>query len=57
MLRITPSSGELMYAENCYIALYEGEHEAVRFLYFVDQHDPYVNDPMPTSRWRRARTA
>lgn len=43
--RIHAIIGELMYAENCYIALYEGEHEAVRFLYFVDQHDPYVNDP------------
>ena len=43
--RIHAIIGELMYAENCYIALYEGEQEKVRFLYFVDKYDPYVNDP------------
>ena len=43
--RIHAIIGELMYAENCYIALYESEQEKVRFLYFVDKYDPYVNDP------------
>jgi diguanylate cyclase (GGDEF)-like protein len=43
--RIHGIVGELMYAENFYIALYDGERQKVRFLYFVDKIDPYVNDP------------
>ena len=37
--------GELMYAENCYIVLYDDVQRTMRFLYFVDQLDPWVNDP------------
>lgn len=37
--------GELMYAENFYIVLYDADAQTMRFLYFVDQHDPWVNDP------------
>lgn len=43
--RIHAIVGELMYAENCYIALYDHERQKIRFLYFVDKFDPYVNDP------------
>ncbi len=43
--RIHAVVGELMYAENCYIALYDEERDKLRFLYFVDKLDPYVNDP------------
>ncbi|MBZ5647205.1 MAG: PAS domain S-box protein [Acidobacteriia bacterium] len=32
--------GELMYAENFYIALYDGETQLLSFPYFVDQEDP-----------------
>lgn len=35
----------LMYAPNCFIALYEPSREAVRFLYFADQKDDWVTDP------------
>ncbi len=37
--------GELMYAENFYIVLYDDVRQTMRFLYFVDQLDPWVNDP------------
>lgn len=37
--------GELMYAENFYIVLYDELRQTMRFLYFVDRHDPWVNDP------------
>ena len=37
--------GELMYAENFYIVLYDAHHQTMRFLYFVDQMDPWINDP------------
>ena len=43
--RIHAVVGSLMYAENCYIALYDDQREAVRFVYFADKHDPYVADP------------
>src|SRR5690606_38514425 len=35
----------LMYAPNCFIALYEPGREVVRFLYFADQLDDWVTDP------------
>ncbi len=35
----------LMYAPNCFIALYEPTREAVRFLYFADQMDDWATDP------------
>lgn len=55
--RIHALVGGLMYAENFYIALYDDLRDSLRFLYFVDQLDPYVADPglelplgeMPTS--------
>ncbi len=37
--------GELMYAENCYIVLYDAFRQKIRFLYFVDKLDPFINDP------------
>jgi diguanylate cyclase (GGDEF)-like protein len=43
--RIHAIIGELMYARNCYIALCDDNREKIRFLYFVDQYDPYINDP------------
>ena len=43
--RIHAIVGELMYAENFYIVLYDESRQKVRFLYFVDKLDPYVNDP------------
>lgn len=39
------SSASWMYAENFYIVLYDDSRKAMRFLYFVDQLDPWVNDP------------
>ena len=35
----------LMYAENFYIALYDGDKDSLRFLYFADTLDTYVADP------------
>ncbi len=43
--RVHAIVGELMYAENFYIALYDDARQAMRFLYFVDQLDPWINDP------------
>lgn len=37
--------GSLMYAENFYLVLYDAEHGAVRFVYFVDVADKDVPDP------------
>ncbi|MCG6117065.1 MAG: EAL domain-containing protein [Aquimonas sp.] len=37
--------GELMYAENFYIALLDGEHRFLTFPYFRDSVDPLVPDP------------
>jgi PAS domain S-box-containing protein len=37
--------GELMYADNCYIALYDPERNALSFPYYVDQLDPELPDP------------
>ncbi|HEU0305449.1 MAG TPA: EAL domain-containing protein, partial [Lysobacter sp.] len=34
----------LMYAENFFIALYAPERDAVRFVYFADEKDPYALD-------------
>ncbi len=55
--RIHAVVGELMYAENFYIVLYNEAHQSLRFLYFADSFDPYVAEPdieipiadMPTS--------
>ncbi|MFS8137216.1 MAG: EAL domain-containing protein [Thermomonas sp.] len=43
--RIHAIVGELMYAENCYIVLYDEFRQKIRFLYFVDKLDTYINDP------------
>ncbi len=43
--RIHAIVGELMYAENFYIVLYDDARQKMRFLYFVDKLDPFVNDP------------
>ena len=43
--RVHAIVGELMYAENFYIVLYDAARRTMRFLYFVDQIDPWVNDP------------
>ena len=43
--RIHAIVGELMYAENFYIVLYDESRQKLRFLYFVDKLDPYINDP------------
>ncbi len=37
--------GELMYAENFYIALYDAERERMNYPYFVDVTDPDIPDP------------
>ncbi len=37
--------GELMYAENFFIALYNSKRDTVRFIYFADVRDPTVVDP------------
>ena len=46
--RIHAVVGGLMYAENCYIVLYDDLRQTLRFLYFADRHDPYVADPTET---------
>jgi len=43
--RIHAVVGTLMYAENCYIVLYDDVRRTVRFLYFADLIDPYVAEP------------
>jgi PAS domain S-box-containing protein len=37
--------GELMYADNLYIALYDDERQAINFPYYVDEIDLDVPDP------------
>ncbi len=44
--------GELMYAGNFYIALYEHAEQLLRFPYFVDEYDP----PMKERKSRRGLT-
>ncbi len=44
--RVHALVGGLMYAENFYIALYDDLRETLRFIYFVDQLDGYVADPL-----------
>lgn len=43
--RIHAVVGNLMYAENLYIAGYDEQQQTVRFLYFADRLDPYVAEP------------
>ncbi|HXZ27734.1 MAG TPA: PAS domain S-box protein [Terriglobales bacterium] len=44
--------GELMYAKNCYIALYDAASGMVSFPYFVDEKDP----PFPPHKFRKGLT-
>ncbi|HEV2608591.1 MAG TPA: GAF domain-containing protein, partial [Xanthomonadaceae bacterium] len=37
--------GELIYARNFFIVLYDGERRMLRFAYFADTKDPYIPDP------------
>ena len=37
--------GELMYADNCFIALYDEARDAVSFPYYVDEVDDEIPDP------------
>ena len=43
--RIHAVVNSLMYAQNCYIVLYDDQRRTVRFLYFADQKDPYIAEP------------
>lgn len=43
--RVHSIVGELMYAENFYIVMFDDHRQTMRFLYFVDQLDPWINDP------------
>src|SRR6478672_1302213 len=43
--RIHALVGDLMYAANFFIVLFDEVHESVRFLYFADQLDPWIPDP------------
>ncbi|HUK87047.1 MAG TPA: PAS domain S-box protein, partial [Terriglobales bacterium] len=43
---------ELMYAKNCYIALYDAASGMVSFPYFVDEKDP----PFPPHKFRKGLT-
>ena len=43
---------ELMYAKNCYVALYDEASDMVAFPYFVDEKDP----PMPPHKFRKGLT-
>jgi len=46
LARIHGVVGELMYAKNFFIALYNAARDSVRFIYFADEHDSLVVDPM-----------
>lgn len=45
LARIHAVVGGLMTAENFYIVLYDDLSETLRFLYFVDERDPWTADP------------
>ena len=45
LARIHAIVGTLMPAENFYIVRYDDVREVMRFLYFVDQRDPWVAEP------------
>ena len=49
---------ELMYAENFYIALYNENHDTLRFVYFVDteETEPPPDADLPMSRFERGLT-
>ena len=57
--RIHDVVGELMYARNFYIALYDGERDSVRFIYFADAKDTNVyetNREVPAASLRDSLT-
>ena len=45
LARIHAVVGSLMWAANFYIVLHDGDRQVLRFLYFVDQFDPWQYDP------------
>jgi diguanylate cyclase (GGDEF)-like protein len=51
--------GGLMYAENFYIVLYDGDKDVIRFIYYVDAEDQRYRDPneeIPLSRLEHGLT-
>ncbi len=51
--------GELMYAENFFLALYDEQHQTVEFVYFIDSVDSHDADSialMPVEVLRRTAT-
>lgn len=57
--RIHAVVGELMYAKNFFIALYNSERDTLRFVYFADEKDPGMYDPdteLPAERMRSSLT-
>jgi diguanylate cyclase (GGDEF)-like protein len=51
--------GDLMYAENFYIALYDPDKDVIRFIHFVDAEDTAYRDPdkeIPMSQIERGLT-
>jgi diguanylate cyclase (GGDEF)-like protein len=57
--RIHAVVGELMYAKNFFIALYNAERETLRFIYHADEKDPGIIDPneeVPTDKMRNSLT-
>jgi diguanylate cyclase (GGDEF)-like protein len=57
--RIHGIVGELMYAKNFYIALYNTEHDTLRFIYHADEKDPDIVDPeavIPAGQMRNSLT-
>ena len=51
--------GQLMYAENFYIALYDAPEDALRFVYFADTVDtlgPSFTEPVPMAQIERGLT-
>ncbi len=59
LARVHGVVGELMYAENFFITLYDAARDSMRFIYFADEHDSMVVDPreeIPASEMRSSLT-
>ncbi|GAB3355041.1 EAL domain-containing protein [Lysobacter tyrosinilyticus] len=59
LTRIHGVVGELMYAKNFFIALYNAARDSVRFIYFADEHYSLAVDPMqefPAAEMRSSLT-
>ncbi|MFC5569460.1 EAL domain-containing protein [Lysobacter yangpyeongensis] len=59
LARVHGVVGELMYAKNFFIALYDAARNSVRFIYFADEHDSLVVDPseeIPAEEMRSSLT-